>query len=180
MNKKTGVEQNGAQDLPGSLNVRAPYEAVLIRAFNQLTSQVLIFLLAYLILVIGLAVLAPALTSEVRTLLYILPVLGIGAYAWQKRRSLSSRAKQQGIDVRAGIVTGAGIVRGVQAPAGAAGTPQEVRVAAGFVGGNGKVEGLRIGDNEADVQYLLHTFQQLQPPQRRKLIAAAQKLLDEA
>jgi hypothetical protein len=176
---------NAAQDLPVSLHPSAPYEAVLIKAFNRLTSEVFIFLLAYLILIIGLAVLAPGLTSEVRTLLYILPVLGIGAYSWQKRRALAGQAKLQGIDVWAGIVTGEAKVRGFQAPAGAAGTPQNVKVTAGFAGGKGAVEGVVIGDSEtgantSDAHYLLETFQKLNPPQRARLITTAEMLLKEA
>ena len=171
---------NPAPSLIGAV----PYETVLIKALDKLTSQVFIFLLAYLILVIGLAVLAPQLTVEVRTLLYVLPVLGIGAYLWQQQRAIAGQAKHHGIDVKAGLVTGEAHVTGVRAAAGSASLPEDVQVGVGLVSGKSRVEGAVIGpaeasDSPSERQYLLDTFQQLSPPKRRKLIASAQRLLDE-
>lgn len=162
----------------------APYEYVLIKAFDKLTSQVFIFLLAYLILVIGLAVFAPQLTNEVRTILYVLPVLGIGAYLWQQQRSLASQAKRHGINVMAGITTGEARVTGVRLASGSDGQPHDVSVGVGLASGRSRVEGAVIGQEDtdklaSDSQYLLETFKQLGPQKRRKVIASAQKLLDE-
>jgi hypothetical protein len=189
MNAQTGQDQPSDSPDPSPQPISsvpsAPYETVLIKAFDKLTSQVFIFLLAYLILVIGIGVLAPQLTTEVRTLLYVLPVLGIGAYLWQQQRSLASKAKHHGIDVKAGIVTGEARVTGVRADTGNANLPEDVKVAAGVASGKGRVEGVVIGDEEpdklaSDSKYLLETFQQLDSQKRRKLIASAQRLLDEA
>jgi len=189
MNTQTGQNQpSGSSKLfpkPSTSALSAPYETVLIKAFNKLTSQVFIFLLAYLILVIGLAVLAPQLTSQVRTLLYLLPILGIGAYLWQQQRSLAGKAKRRGIDVKAGVVMGSAQVTGVRSHTGSADLPKDVSVGVGLAAGKGEVGGVYIdqeetGDLASDAQYLLETFQQLSPPKRRKLISSAQKLLDES
>jgi hypothetical protein len=168
----------------GASITSAPYETVLIKAFDKLTSQIFIFLLAYLILVIGMAVLAPQLTTQVRTLLNLLPVLGIGAYAWQKRKSIAGEARRHGIDVKAGIVTGGAQVIGVQSASASASVPKDVSVGAGLASGQSRVAGVVLGqeessNNAADARYLLETFQQLDRQKRRKLISSAQKLLDE-
>jgi hypothetical protein len=57
-----------------------PYEAALNKAFDKLTSEILIFLLAYTILLIGLAVFGSGIATQFRNLLYIIPVLGVVAY----------------------------------------------------------------------------------------------------
>jgi hypothetical protein len=162
----------------------APYQTVLIKAFDKLTSQIFIFLLAYLILVIGIAVLAPQLTNQVRTLLYLLPVLGIGAYAWQQRESIAGEARRHGINVRAGIVTGGAQVIGVRSASAGASLPRDVSVGAGLASGQSRVAGVVLGQEEsssnaADARYVLEIFQKLDPQKRRKLISSAQKLLEE-
>jgi hypothetical protein len=181
---KTG-ELSKSSPQPSSAVPSAPYETVLIKAFDKLTSQVFIFLLAYLILVIGLAVFAPQLVAEVRTILYALPVLGIGAYLWQQHRTLAGQAKRHGINVKAGITTGDARVTGVVSDADSVDLPKDVNVTAGLATGKSRVVGVVVGQEEAgdqaiDTQYLLETFQQLSAHKRRKLIASAQKLLDES
>src|SRR5438876_1425239 len=83
-----------------------PYEVPLTRAFDKLTSQIFIFLLAYVILLIGLAVFGSGLIVTLRSLLYILPVLGVIAYLWQQRKTIRRDGEDRGIDVKAGKITG--------------------------------------------------------------------------
>src|SRR5687767_2395358 len=172
------------RETPPGTGPAAPYEPVLIKAFDKLTSQVFIFLLAYLILVIGLGVLAPDITSQLSTLLYVLPMVGISSYVWQRRRSLAREARQQGISVKAGIVTGEAQVAGIRSTRGDANLPSDVSVGVGLASGRSRVEGVVIGaegtsaDAARDAQYLNAIFEQLSPVQRRKMIASAQRLLD--
>ena len=163
-----------------------PYESILIKAFDKLTSQVFIFLLAYVILVIGLGVLAPAMAREVGALLYVLPLVGVGGYIWQRRRSLTREARQQGIHVKAGMVTGEARLTGVRSAQGASSLPADVHVGVGLASGRSRIEGAVIGPEEPpadparDAQYLISIFEQLAPAKRRKLIASAQQLLDDS
>src|SRR5437016_2686080 len=95
------AEAGGVQGLPA-----APYEVPLTRAFDKLTSQIFLFLLAYVILLIGLAVFGSQLADTLRNLFYVIPVLGVLAYVWLRQRKIVQVAKNNGIDVRAGIVSG--------------------------------------------------------------------------
>jgi hypothetical protein len=117
MNTPTAQTPSDPSKQPSPLSSpSAPYEAVLAKAFDKLSFQVFVFLLAYMILVIGLAVFAPQLATELRTLIYVLPVLGVGAYVWQRRRSNARDAREHGIDVKAGVVTGEVSATGVKVP----------------------------------------------------------------
>src|SRR5437868_7186506 len=104
-------EQGTAQ--PNVVSRNAPYEVPLTKAFDKLTSQIFLFLLAYVILLIGLAVFGSSLAVTLRSLLYILPILGVGAYLWQHQRAIVKDGKDRGIDVKAGKITGQARVGGV-------------------------------------------------------------------
>lgn len=73
---------------------KAPYEEALSKGIEKLTSEIFIFLLCYTILLIGMAVLGTKLPTELRTLLYILPVLGIGPYLWLRRQQLMTETQK--------------------------------------------------------------------------------------
>src|SRR5215470_16459936 len=90
----------------GNSNRSAPFEAPLTKAFDKLTSEIFIFLLAYVILLIGLAIFGSELANTLRNLLYLIPVLGVMAYVWLQQRKIVNVAKEQGINVKAGIVGG--------------------------------------------------------------------------
>ena len=55
-----------------------PFEPALLKAFDKLTNEILIFLLAYVILLIGLGVFADELSETLKNLLYIIPIMGAG------------------------------------------------------------------------------------------------------
>src|SRR5436305_7829631 len=88
-------EQGVAQ--PDGVSRNAPYEVPLTKAFDKLTSQIFLFLLAYVILLIGLAVFGSNLAVTLRSLFYILPILGIAAYLWQQQRAIVKDGKDRGI-----------------------------------------------------------------------------------
>lgn len=57
-----------------------PYMEALWETIRKIRSQILLFIIAYSILLIGIAVWGPNLVVELKTLLYILPMLGVGGY----------------------------------------------------------------------------------------------------
>lgn len=165
----------------------APYEATLMNAFGKLNSEIFIFLLAYLILVIGLGVFAPGLANPLRTLLYGLPVLGIAGYLWQRQRMLVREARQHGISVTAGVTTGRARVVGVEGPAGTGALPENVAVRSTLASGDSKVGGLVAPEAvpsaqaaPASEQYLLDLFRQLDGDSRNQLMMTAMKVLEKA
>ena len=101
-------------DASPNSNQMAPYAAVLAKAFDKLTSQVLIFLLAYVILLIGVAVFGSQLTTTMRNLLYVIPLLGVVGFVLEKRRKIVKNGREKGIDVRARKVSGSASVIGVR------------------------------------------------------------------
>ncbi len=80
-----------------------PYEGVLLKAFDRLTSEIFIFLLAYVILIIGLSFFNVAMTNTLITLLYLIPILGVVSYAWLRQRALVNDAKEHGVNVKEGV-----------------------------------------------------------------------------
>lgn len=72
---------------------KVPFEAALSKGIEKLTSEIFIFLLCYTILLIGMAVLGTNLPKELRTLLYILPVLGIGSYLLLQGQKLKKKTR---------------------------------------------------------------------------------------
>jgi hypothetical protein len=165
------------------LSQAAPYEAPLTKAFDKLTSEIFIFLLAYVILIIGLAVFGEKLANTIKTLLYIIPVLGVAAYAWQNQKVIRTNASKRGVDVRAGMVTGSAKVVGSRGDP----NPGNVKLSVGWAGGNSSVMGSDVGsqeirkDNESadfSEKFLIEQFVKLNESNRRELIARLLKLLD--
>jgi hypothetical protein len=157
---------------------------VLAKAFDQLTSQVLIFLLAYVILLIGLAYFGSEMADWLRNLLYIIPVLGVGVYVLFERQGIAKKAREKGIDVKAGVLLGQPRITAVRVTPGTSVIPENVDVAVGFAGGKAEVGGFVVESQEPespssrDAAYLQDLVAQLDPSNRRKLIASAQRLLD--
>jgi hypothetical protein len=110
MSKQNGEQIAGASDS----RLTAPYEAVLMRALDKLTSQIFIFLLAYTMLLIGLAAYGAEMAAWLRNLLYIIPVLGVSTYVLLRQRTLARKAAAHGVQVRAGIVRDSGYVAGIR------------------------------------------------------------------
>jgi hypothetical protein len=177
-----------SREIPPSLvSTATPYEGALIKAFDRLTSEIFIFLLAYFILIVGLSFLNVRMTDTLRNLLYIIPILGVVAYLWVRQHELVRDAKEHGVDVKEGVrvdvgtVSGeadiAGVIGGGEGPAG------NVDVAVRRASDRARVRGIEYAQADAhspsvDEGYLVNLFQQLDVTSRRRLIAQAQKLLE--
>jgi hypothetical protein len=177
--QSTHSEQGTAQ--PNVVLRNAPYEVPLTKAFDKLTSQIFLFLLAYVILLIGLAVFGSSLVATLRNLLYILPVLGVIAYLWQQQRAIAKDGKGRGIDVKAGKVTGDARVGAIFNAPGGVDTSSNIGVRVRDARDRARVVGVEFGSgNESndEMNYLVRLFQQLSKQDQRKLIASAQTMLD--
>ena len=159
----------------------APYEGALNIALNKLTSEVLLFLLAYTILLIGIAVFGSGLTTELRTLLYIIPILGVVAYVWLQRRTIVRKAAAGNVGVRSTVARGGSEVIGVLGPGQEQGNTtvdslfaSSSRVIGRDYGGAGSQSASTA--NDTDVQYLIEIFQKLEEAGRNELIANALKI----
>lgn len=178
-----GVHIPGASDSGPT----APYEAVLMRALEKLTSQIFIFLLAYTMLLIGLAVAGTEMTAWLRNLLYIIPILGVLSHVLLQQRRVARKAAAHGVQVRAGIVKDSGYVAGIRGIA--QGFLDNVRVGAGWVSGEAQVIGVDeprglATETEApkgsEVQYLLSLYQELGEQDRSSLVAYAMQMRENA
>jgi len=78
----------------------APYQKVLAKAFDKLTSEILIFLLAYTILLIGLLFFGSHIPNTWRNLLYLIPILGVLAYIWLNQISMRRYAEERDFNLR--------------------------------------------------------------------------------
>jgi hypothetical protein len=169
-------EKHNSPKLPPT----APYEAPLTKAFDKLTSEIFIFLLAYGILIIGLAVFGEKLASTLKTLLYIIPILGVVAYLWQSQKTIRNKVGEAGINIRAGIVSDSADVAGVRGAKAGNPLPEHVDVGVGAASGKARVSGLIYGKDEGSdnsEKYLLDLFKDLNKVNRGELISSAQKLL---
>lgn len=161
-----------------------PYATVLAKAFDKLTSQILIFLLAYVILLIGLAVFGSQMAATYRNLLYIIPLLGVGAFAFEKRNKIIKDGREKGVNVKAYSVSGSARVIGVRGATGD--QPSNVKLTVGRASDKAVVHGVEYANATladaaesvgSDTQYLVETFQQLNKANRRELIASAQRMI---
>jgi len=177
LEQSSHLEEGAAQP---SVSRNAPYEVPLTKAFDKLTSQIFIFLLAYVILLIGLAVFGSSLVVTLRTLLYILPVLGVVAYLWQQQRAIVKDGRDRGIDVKAGKITGQAWVGGIVNAPRDRDVSNDVRVRVRQAQDNARISGVEYGDgNESndETSYITQIFQQLSQQNQRKLIDNAHRML---
>lgn len=177
---------NPEQASTSSLAATPPYETALVQAINKLTSEVFIFLLAYVILLIGIAVFGESLTNTLRNLLYIIPILGVAAYVFLKRGDVMKEANTRGIDVKTGVVTGGSYVGGVRGKT----SPSSIdKVGVSSIWTSG--ESVVVGTDEtyrqepepntpqsSEAQYLIEIYEHLSEENRRKLVASANRLRD--
>lgn len=157
-------------------DMKLPYETALNKAFDKLTSEIFVFLLAYMILVIALVTLRASIPDGVRALLYVIPILGVTGYAWLRKRTVIREPQAGGVSVKALFVKDAyvGGVRGV-GPASDAGA---VDVSVGVAAGGGTVVGVDRGNEADDLRYLSSIFHQLTDSHRRQLIMSASQMLE--
>lgn len=165
----------------------SPYEAVLIKAFERLTSEIFLFLLAYAVLVVVLSVFNVAMTDTLQNLLYLIPILGVITYTWVRQRSLARDAKKWEETPKDGVYVEVDQARGNADIGGIVGSHQEPTTNVGVVvkraSDHAKVRGIEYGQHNqtlplADESYLVDLFQRLDDTRRRKLIGQAQKLLE--
>ena len=160
----------------------APYSEVLAKAFDKLTSQILIFLLAYVILLIGLATLGSQLAPTIRNLLYMIPLLGVAAFVFERRQKIVRDGRQKGIDINARNVSGSASVIGVRGATND--LPENVTLRVGRARDKAVVHGVEyagVSDLDAEPadsgeQYLLNLFKRLNEDNRSELIATAQRM----
>jgi hypothetical protein len=174
------------REIPPSLvSTAAPYEDALIKAFDRLTSEIFIFLLAYFILIVGLSFLNVRLTDTLRNLLYIIPILGVVAYLWVRQHELVRDAKKHGVDVKEGVRVDAGNVSDDAVITGVSGAGEgpigNVDVAVRRASNRAIITGIDYAQADAhspseEERYLVKLFRQLDVTSRDRLIAQAQKL----
>jgi hypothetical protein len=176
MAKRTAPDASARPTIGAGPGVAAPYESALNKALDKLTSEVLVFLLAYVILVIALVTLRERIPETLAGLLYVIPVLGIVAYAWLRKRTVVRAPHAPGVSVRALFVKDA-YVGGVRGPAPARGEGP-VDVSVGIASGSATAVGVDAGAEGDDARYLGTIFRELTPSHRRQLIASATQMLE--
>ena len=156
----------------------APYEGALNIALNKLTSEVLLFLLAYTILLIGMAVFGSGLPTELRTLLYVIPILGVVAYVWLQKRTVEKRATAGNVRVESAIARKGAEVIGERG----SGQERGNTTVGSLFASDSRIIGREYGGAEsqsvsatdaADVRYLVEIFQKLKEASRNELMANA-------
>ena len=142
----------------------APYERVLSKAFDKLTSEILIFLLAYTILLVVLVWIGHNLNTWLLTLFYIIPILGLITYVWLKKRDITRREQEREVRVKVRRAEGEAYVGGER------GSFQNISgstmVKAGDVSDKAHVIGRDIGStlsdtSNIDANYLVSVFERL-------------------
>jgi len=159
----------------------APFEEALKIALNRLTSEVFIFLLAYTILLIGIAIFGSGLTTQLRTLFYIIPILGITAYMWLRRPAIVKKAAGN-VRVRVLLAQEGAKVIGVRGGPGQEQGHTDVR--AGFVSRSevfgrdysGVGSQNRSDADAASVRYLAEIFQNLEKAGQNELMTNAHEI----
>ena len=171
MSKPNQTNAEADASASGSSKSMAPYETALNKALDKLHSEVLIFLLAYLILLIGLSVYGTAISTTLRNLLYIIPILGVLAYSWSKKRTA---IKKSGVNVAAGIARSGAYVGGIRGDIGHFTEPVDVK--AGIASGHAQVVGVDVGPAKAaplptGSDDILALFQKLNEKNRNEVVA---------
>jgi hypothetical protein len=158
----------------------APYERVLSKAFDKLTSEVLIFLLAYTILLVVLVWIGPNLGTWLLTLFYIIPILGLITYVWLKRRDIAQREQEREVQVKVRRARGEAYVVGEE------GSFQNISgsttVNAGNVSDKARVKGRVIGStpsdtSNSDANYLVSVFERLNRGNQTRIVSQAIDML---
>ena len=122
--------------------------------------------------------------NNLRSLLYIIPALGVLAYIWLRQQEIVKNAKTIGIDVKAGLVSGSASVVGVRGAKASHHLPENVKVGVRRARDEAEVAGVIYGDPETEIsrdnslEVLADIFKQLNKSDQINLIAIAQKLFD--
>ena len=161
----------GSAGQPGSGPSALPIE-FLSQALQRLTSEVLIYLLAYAVLVASLIIWGGPVNPALRNVLYILPPLGVAAYLYQQRRRVKSNRLPR-VAVSALFTGRKGSVIGIDGT----GWRGDVDVKAGIA--KGEVAGVKVGQRTelppADIAYLTALFNKLDNKGQQEVILLAIK-----
>lgn len=161
----------GSAGQPGSGPSALPIE-FLSQALQRLTSEVLIYLLAYAVLVASLIIWGKPVNPALRNILYILPPLGVAAYLYQQRRRVKS-SRPPRVAVTSLFTGRQGSVIGIDGT----GWQGDVKVKAGIA--KGKVAGVKVGQRTesppADIAYLTVLFNKLDNKGQQEVIRLAIK-----
>ena len=158
----------------------APYERVLSKAFEKLTSEILIFLLAYTILLVVLVWIGHNLSIWLLALFYVIPILGLITYVWSKRRDITQREQEREVQVKVRRAEGEAYVGGER------GSFQNISgstmVNAGNVSDKAQVVGRDIGStfsdtSNIDANYLVSVFERLNRGNQTRIISQANDML---
>jgi hypothetical protein len=175
------VAREGAVNTVVDRVTASPYEDVLNKAFDKLTSQVLIFLLAYMILLIGVAVLGNGIDSGLRTLFYIIPIMGVAGYIWLQRwRHVSGEEdSKRDVDVRGHVTRGGSEVVGERGRVSDRSGSTKVR--SGLASDKSRVVGRDVpgsgGEDPTIPRDLIDIYHELDRGNRGRLLTYAQNLL---
>jgi hypothetical protein len=160
-----------------ALNTPAPYENVLNTAFSKLTSQILVFLLAYMVLLVVLVWIGPTLSIPFIGLFYIIPILAMISYIWVKRQGIVAKPQEsRNVNVKVRKAEGEAFIGGERGifPD----TVGSTTVSTGHVRDQAQVIG-RDRDNitNTNTRFLNSLFEKLDQRNQMKLISNAQEML---
>lgn len=165
MNEETEISTDKQKSM-------VPYEASFSKGLEKLTDQILVFLLLYMILLIGLDLFAKGIVEKYRPLLYIIPIGGVISYAWRQKKN----AVKNKNDIRQGtkidVKETYGRVLGKQGDL----SEGYVDIQAGQVGKDAEIigESSYFDDNRAnnstDVKFLIDIFEQLNSSDKLEII----------
>lgn len=161
--------------------IQVPYEAALNKAFDKLNSQILIFLLAYLVLIIGLNITTGSIPESIVNLLYMIPLLGIIAYGWSRKRTIVQDPSAKGIKIQAFRVSGQGYVAGRSGGQANTTANEDIQVSVGLVSNRARVVGqdLQVNHDLTSQQVVVSDlFSSLNPSLQREAIRFMMSLAD--
>jgi hypothetical protein len=160
---------------PATSATTVGYDSAVKRALEKLTSEIFIFIIGYTALLAALIATGTRIPNRLEQLIVLLPLVGIVAYAWLRKRTVIRDPSARGVRLKALFVKDSTIV-GVQGPGAAAADLQNVDVQVGFAV-RGEVAGVNSGADRTpaatDAAYLLDLFNGLTNDGKRKLISSA-------
>jgi hypothetical protein len=120
-------------------------------AIQKLTSEVFIFLIAYVILLIGVGVFAPQFEKDYRVLFYAIPVVGIVGEFLLRKGPITRKSREESVRqvrVHAGFTTGGSQVDGASGVRPGEILP-DIGVRTWLTRGKSSVRGVSFSDHDA-------------------------------
>lgn len=156
-------------------------ELVLLKAFDKLTSQVFIFLLAYTLLLVIVVVKGSQMPAEFRLVLTVIPLLGVVGFIWLRHMRLRTESSSAGISVQAGEISDSASVAGVRGAQSPDYVPENVNVSVKHGSGHANIVGVEyetVSRRQDDSQenQLIQLFRNLPSSERNALLDHAIQL----